>query len=360
MDDLLQPLRDRLGLARRLGVHLAQQRLAEVGQRGAGEAADESLRRRRRRARSPRPRTSRHERSSTRTPASSSTARELVGARRRGSRGCRARRTRESTGRRHASASTCACSGSPVVVRSPASRIDVRLALRPARTRAPRARGSPRTHGRRPLPRSGSHHRCCTFGQTGNGAAMPESVLRRADRRDEGRRRRPPADAEIPFVLGGGLVGVGARRPEERARRRPPAEAATTPTQRSRRSRRPAGGRSGRRRAGSYKTWHANDALVDLIFNPASGPITDEIIERAPVAEVMALRHQRVDARGRDDGEADGDDRAGARLQRLLEWARALREQIDWDDVRARTEASPFAKAFFTLVEALGIVEPAR
>ena len=35
----------------------------------------------------------------------------------------------------------------------------------------------------------------------------------------------------------------------------------------------------------------------------------------------------------------------------VLEWARALREQIDWDDVRARTEASPFAKAFFTLVE---------
>jgi len=40
-----------------------------------------------------------------------------------------------------------------------------------------------------------------------------------------------------------------------------------------------------------------------------------------------------------------------------LEWARALREQIDWDDVRARTEASPFARAFFTLVEGLGIVE---
>jgi hypothetical protein len=40
----------------------------------------------------------------------------------------------------------------------------------------------------------------------------------------------------------------------------------------------------------------------------------------------------------------------------VLEWARALREQIDWDTVRKRTEASPFARAFFTLVEALGIV----
>ena len=41
----------------------------------------------------------------------------------------------------------------------------------------------------------------------------------------------------------------------------------------------------------------------------------------------------------------------------VLEWARALREQIDWEAVRVRTEASPFAKAFFTLVEGLGIVE---
>jgi hypothetical protein len=38
-----------------------------------------------------------------------------------------------------------------------------------------------------------------------------------------------------------------------------------------------------------------------------------------------------------------------------LEWARALREQIDWDDVRARTGHWPFAKAFFTLVTELDI-----
>jgi hypothetical protein len=43
-----------------------------------------------------------------------------------------------------------------------------------------------------------------------------------------------------------------------------------------------------------------------------------------------------------------------------LSYARALREQIDWDEVRGRTEASPFARAFFTLIEGLGVVEPAR
>jgi hypothetical protein len=43
----------------------------------------------------------------------------------------------------------------------------------------------------------------------------------------------------------------------------------------------------------------------------------------------------------------------------VLELARSLREQIDWRFVRERTLESPFARAFFTLVEELGIVEPA-
>jgi hypothetical protein len=42
----------------------------------------------------------------------------------------------------------------------------------------------------------------------------------------------------------------------------------------------------------------------------------------------------------------------------VLEIARSLREQIDWDFVRERTAPSPFARAFFTLVEELGIVAP--
>ena len=39
-----------------------------------------------------------------------------------------------------------------------------------------------------------------------------------------------------------------------------------------------------------------------------------------------------------------------------LRIARALREQIDWDEVRGRTRSSPFAVAFFVLIEKLGIV----
>ena len=37
----------------------------------------------------------------------------------------------------------------------------------------------------------------------------------------------------------------------------------------------------------------------------------------------------------------------------VLEIARSVREQIDWDEVRKRTDDWPYAKAFFTLVDEL-------
>jgi hypothetical protein len=108
-----------------------------------------------------------------------------------------------------------------------------------------------------------------------------------------------------------------------------------------------------------YKTWHENGALVDLIFSPASGPISDEFIDRAPVSEVMALRVKTSTLEDLMTAKLLALTEQEPDFGSVLEWSRALREQIDWDAVRARTEASPFAKAFFTLVEALGIVEVA-
>jgi hypothetical protein len=161
---------------------------------------------------------------------------------------------------------------------------------------------------------------------------------------------------EIPFVLGGGLSAWARGGPKSEhdvdfLLKPEDAEAALAAFE-------AAGWRTERPPEGwLYKVWHENEALVDLIFNPASGPITDAIIERAPVAEVMALR---VNVSSLEDvmtakllAITEQDPNFGA----ALEWARALREQIDWETVQGRTEASPFAKAFFTLIEALGIVE---
>jgi hypothetical protein len=44
------------------------------------------------------------------------------------------------------------------------------------------------------------------------------------------------------------------------------------------------------------------------------------------------------------------------RYDGVLAIARALREQIDWEHVRAATASSPFARAFFVLLEGLEIL----
>jgi hypothetical protein len=105
------------------------------------------------------------------------------------------------------------------------------------------------------------------------------------------------------------------------------------------------------------KAWHG-ETLIDLIFHPAGGPIDDGHFERSEQLEVasqtmlvaslgdilttklLALNEQEPD------------------LSSVLELARSLREQIDWDFVRSQTTDSPFARAFFTLVEELGVVDP--
>jgi hypothetical protein len=106
-----------------------------------------------------------------------------------------------------------------------------------------------------------------------------------------------------------------------------------------------------------YKTWHENGALVDLIFDPASGPITQEIIDRAHEGEVMALRAKVATLEDVLVSKLMAMREQEPYFGSLLEWSRALREQIDWRDVRERTQDNPFAKAFFTLVEELGIVD---
>ena len=105
---------------------------------------------------------------------------------------------------------------------------------------------------------------------------------------------------------------------------------------------------------------HDGDVLVDVIFRPASGQVDEEMFARAEEMEVEAMRVRVMALEdvlatkllALDDHHLD--------YESLVEIARSLREQVDWHDVRARTAGSPYAAAFFSLVEELGIVEPSR
>jgi hypothetical protein len=104
-----------------------------------------------------------------------------------------------------------------------------------------------------------------------------------------------------------------------------------------------------------FKAYH-DETQVDLIFCPSGGPVTDELLDRAEEREVMAMR---LPVSSLEDVLAtkllaltEQEPDYGA----VLEIARTLREQIRWDEVREKTNGSPFAKAFFTLIDELGIL----
>jgi hypothetical protein len=110
-----------------------------------------------------------------------------------------------------------------------------------------------------------------------------------------------------------------------------------------------------------YKVWDdGNDGnLVDLVFHPAGGPITDAHFARATELEVSAhvMLVSSIDdvlvAKLLAINEQDPDYRV------VLEVARAVREQVNWQSVARQTSHSPFARAFFELAEGLGVVEDA-
>ena len=106
------------------------------------------------------------------------------------------------------------------------------------------------------------------------------------------------------------------------------------------------------------KVWDG-DVLIDLIHHPAGIEMTDEVIERGDKINVLSMEMHvmaledvlTTKLRALTEHELD--------YSRLLQIARALREQIDWALVRERTHESPFARAFFVLVEDLGIAPAA-
>ena len=125
-------------------------------------------------------------------------------------------------------------------------------------------------------------------------------------------------DAEVPFLLGGGLA-VWAR--------------------------------------GGAKTEHdvdflvkpedaerAQQALVRVGLeaeNPPEGWLLKAWDGNVLVTKLLALSEQNLD------------------YASVLEMGRAVREQLDWDEVRRRCEGWPYAKAFLYLVEELGVAPAA-
>ena len=103
------------------------------------------------------------------------------------------------------------------------------------------------------------------------------------------------------------------------------------------------------------KAWDG-DTLVDLIFAPKGMEIDDDVIARSDVLSVLGLDIRVMALEDVLVTKLMALNEHALRYESLLPIARALREQVDWEAVRARTADSPFARAFFTLLDGLEIV----
>jgi Uncharacterised nucleotidyltransferase len=107
------------------------------------------------------------------------------------------------------------------------------------------------------------------------------------------------------------------------------------------------------------KAWDG-DVLVDLIFAPKGMELTDEVIGRGEVLSVLGMEMRVMALEDVLVTKLMALTEHSLRYESLLPIARALREQVDWEDVRARTSESAFARAFFVMLEGLGIVTGAK
>ena len=336
-----------------------QQRLAEVGQVRAGEAADEALRagdadldaadlagspvalehrdarrpRSRRRARRAGPRASRGCRA-RRRPAC-----RARGTHRRAPRPARARR---------------AWSGRP---RAGGGRL-----RRPARrTRLERRRGWPRGSARRRRRRCGSRRPTSVpwpISPRESGVAAPAWRELRASS-IETMRRRPPRlrEAEVPFMLAGSMAAGRAAGRESgddvdfmvRAGGRRPRAARCSRGRLPRRATRP---RTGCSRPGTATSSSTSSS------EPAGLRSTTRDFARADELEVCVGRMQVHGGRGHPGHQAAGARRARPRLRRASSRSPArCASRSTGTSVRERTAGSPYARAFFFLAEELGVVE---
>ena len=165
-------------------------------------------------------------------------------------------------------------------------------------------------------------------------------------------------EAEVPFLLGGSLASWARGGPETRHDldlmiKPDDLERALTALE-------DAGMRTERPPEEWLVKAYDDDVLVDLIFHPMGLEITDEVIERGDVIPVLSMDVRVMALEDVMTTKLMALNEHSLRYESLLRISRALREQIDWEEVRARTRSSPFARAYFVLLEGLGILPEAQ
>jgi predicted nucleotidyltransferase len=103
------------------------------------------------------------------------------------------------------------------------------------------------------------------------------------------------------------------------------------------------------------KAWDG-DVLIDLIHQPAGLTVDDELLEQAECVNVAAMDFKVMAIEDVLFTKLNALNEHYLDFRSLLQISRAVREQVDWESLRKRAGDSPYAAAYFFLLETLGII----
>jgi hypothetical protein len=163
--------------------------------------------------------------------------------------------------------------------------------------------------------------------------------------------------AEVPFALAGSMAcwalgGPPSRHDVDLALTRPDAERALEVLE-------AAGFRTERPPEGwLFKAWD-DDVLVDLIWAPMGLPITDEVLAAASLVNVDGIEVRALAPTDVLTSKLLALNESHLDFEGLLAITRGVREQVDWAELRRRTESKPLARSFLYMAGELGLVSDA-
>jgi hypothetical protein len=164
-------------------------------------------------------------------------------------------------------------------------------------------------------------------------------------------------DEGLPFCVGGGLAAWARGGPATEhdvdlvIRERDADHALETLADHGMRTSRPPEG-------WLVKAWDG-EVLIDLIFRPTGLCADDSFFAQCEILNVHAMPMPVMSATDLVLTKLSALTEHNLDYGPVLEYARSLREQLDWSGLQARTAWSPFADGFFAITRGLGLMPDA-
>jgi hypothetical protein len=104
-----------------------------------------------------------------------------------------------------------------------------------------------------------------------------------------------------------------------------------------------------------FKACVGDDFVIDVLHQLNGKPLEAETIQSAPELDVLAIRMRVLEPTHVMTEKLNSLNEHHCDFAPLLPSARAVREQLDWTQMRAETAANPYATAFLFLADRLGL-----